>query len=127
MVPTDIHEDFKMTKFIYDTKSIMTRAWEIARETYAVLKSGIFRNSKNYSVRNCLSDAMTKAWDEAKSAMVKAKTAAKKTSRYVELLSVAENNGLNDGRAWLCGDYDIECRGINPMFEGESICYVYAN
>lgn len=49
-----------MTKFIYDTKSIMTRAWEIARETHAALKRSVFRNRK-YSVRNCLPDAMARA------------------------------------------------------------------
>ncbi|RLP21624.1 hypothetical protein D9D10_03610, partial [Raoultella ornithinolytica] len=65
-----------MTKFIYDTKSIMTRAWEIARETHAVLKRSVFRNTK-YSVRNCLADAMARAWSEAKAVMFKASTANK--------------------------------------------------
>ncbi|HCT7944866.1 TPA: hypothetical protein OT890_003620 [Raoultella ornithinolytica] len=115
-----------MTKFIYDTKSIMTRAWEIARETHAALKHSVFRNRK-YSVRNCLPDAMTRAWSEAKAVMIKASTANKKSGRYVELLAVAESNGLNHGRSWRLNSDTCSVYGINPMHEGELVCYVYSN
>ncbi|HHJ4223892.1 TPA: hypothetical protein ACQJLA_005746 [Raoultella ornithinolytica] len=115
-----------MTKFIYDTKSIMTRAWEIARETHAVLKRSVFRNTK-YSVRNCLADAMARAWLEAKAVMFKASTANKKSGRYVELLAVAERDGLNHGRSWALNSDTCSVYGINPMHEGELVCYVYSN
>lgn len=116
-----------MAKFIYDTKSIMTRAWELARVNH----KQIIKRNPDYRISLCMGLALDKAWAEAKEAMVKAVAASKaqKSSRgrYIELLSVAERNDLNHGRAWFCGDYDIECRGVNPMFEGESICYVYAH
>lgn len=116
-----------MTKFIFDNKSIMIRAWEIARETHTGLKRGVFRNSKNYSVRNCLAAAMTKAWSEAKSAMVKAMNSNKKSGRYVELLAVAERDGLSHGRSWRLNSDTCSVHAINPMHEGELVCYVYAN
>ncbi len=51
---------------------------------------------------------------------------SKPSARRIELLSVAERDGLNHGRAWYCSDRDIETKGINPMHEGELICYVYS-
>lgn len=47
--------------------------------------------------------------------------------RYLELLSVAKRDGLNHGQSWYCGDREIETMGMNPMHEGELVCYVYAN
>lgn len=114
-----------MTKFIYDTKSIMTRAWEIARNRKAQAKSA--RNS----VAWFFPVSLEMAWSEAKNSMVKAVAADKaKTSprgRYVELLSVAERDGLNHGRSWYLNSDTCSVYGFNPMHEGELICYVYSN
>lgn len=49
------------------------------------------------------------------------------TGRYVELLEVAEREGLNHGKAWICGERDIETKGAHPAWESEMICYVYAS
>lgn len=45
--------------------------------------------------------------------------------RYVTSLERAEREGLNHGRAWTCGEIDIQTKGARPEWEGELICYVY--
>ena len=47
-------------------------------------------------------------------------------SRRIMPLSVAQRDGLNHGRAWYCGERDIETKGAMPEWEGDLICYVYA-
>lgn len=123
-----------MTKFIFDTKEIMVRAWELARKRAKEMNAYWDRRKEYQLIKPAsfyIQGAMKAAWAEAKEAMSgaisKAKVEAKPAGRYVELLSVAEKNKLNHGRAWYCSEYDIQCRGIHPSYEGESICYVYAN
>lgn len=128
-----------MTTFIYDTKSIMTRAWELAREYRAVWAEKEARHSKwrkcNMNLRACFKNALRDAWEEAKKAMSTAKSKPiqfsqaqdNRGSRYLELLVVAERDGLNHGKSWYCGEREIETMGMNPMHEGELVCYVYAN
>lgn len=48
------------------------------------------------------------------------------TSRRVALLETAIDQGLNHGKAWYCGERDIQTKGAAPEWEGEAICYVYA-
>ncbi|ECB1778536.1 hypothetical protein EU837_01995 [Salmonella enterica subsp. enterica serovar Kibi] len=115
------------TKFIYDTKSIMTRAWELAR----IAQKRLAKRNPNYTVRLCFSCALDNAWAEAKEAMKQAvaseKAKSKPGNRYLELLSIAERDGLNHGKSWCCGDREIETMGMNPMHDGELVCYVYSN
>lgn len=47
--------------------------------------------------------------------------------RYLELLSIAQRDNLSHGKSWYCGEREIETMGMNPMHEGELVCYVYAN
>lgn len=137
------HWSFKMTKFIYDTKSIMTRAWSMARELRAQWAIKEQRHSKwarsNMNLRKCFEISLRNAWEEAKAAMTQAvkvdavkafkNTQSQKpaTTRYVELVVVAERNKLNHGKAWRCSSYDVDFRGMHPMHEGEMVCYVYNN
>ena len=51
--------------------------------------------------------------------------AAGSRRRYVELHSRAAAAGLNHGRAWTCGEIDIETKGALPEWEDLAICYVY--
>lgn len=45
--------------------------------------------------------------------------------RYVTTLEKAEARGLDHGKAWICGELDIETKGALPEWEGRAICYVY--
>lgn len=45
--------------------------------------------------------------------------------RYIELLDVAERDGLNHGRAWICDGFRIDRDSLPPEWEGRAICYVY--
>lgn len=58
---------------------------------------------------------------------VEKKQPAARGGRYVELLTVAQAKSLNHGKSWRCSEREIECHGINPMHEGELVCYVYNN
>jgi len=120
-----------MTKFIYDTKSIMTRAWEIARESVKASAKFYTGTSFKISARDRLYFGLQQAWAEAKEAMAKAKSTVKAISssrgRYVELLSVAIRDGLNHGKSWRLNSDTCSAYGFHPMHEGELICYVYAN
>lgn len=120
-----------MTKFIFDTKSIMTRAWEIARQSAKASEKFFARMNRKITARELLYEGLTKSWAEAKEAMTKAKSADKAESssrgRYVELLAVAERDGLNHGRSWHLNSDTCSVYGFSPMHEGELICYVYSN
>lgn len=115
-----------MTKFIYDTKSIMLRGWEIARAYKKTAKIYDKRSLREW-FKVCLPDAWKEAKDAMKIAVAKDKIKSSKGRRYLELLAVAERDGLNHGASWYCGDREIEVMGMNPMHEGELVCYVYAN
>lgn len=127
-----------MTKFIFDTKSIMNRAWVLAREYRAVWAEKEKRHSKwrnaNMNLRACFCNALREAWNEAKSAKpsaaAKIEAPAKNSTskkRYVELLSVAVRDGLNHGRSWALNSDTCSACGFNPMNEGDLVCYVYSN
>ncbi|EBV8483672.1 hypothetical protein HT95_002350 [Salmonella enterica subsp. enterica serovar Ago] len=127
------------TNFIYDTKSIMSRAWVLAREYRAKWAEKETRHSKwrklNMNLRECFKCGLRNAWEEAKKSMTAARSNTSTFTqvrpnrgvRYLELLSIAERDGLSHGKSWYCGEREIETMGMNPMHEGELVCYVYAN
>ena len=99
---------------------LMKRAWEIARNEKS-FKSG---KSKKPSLRH----GLKWAWVEAKEEIAKLEStvASSKQSRYVSLLSTAENKHLNHGTSWYASGFDVDKNQLNPSWEGEKICYVYA-
>lgn len=50
---------------------------------------------------------------------------APRGERYIERLEVAERNGLNHGRSWVCNGWQVDQHSLPPEFEGELVCYVY--
>ncbi|HBV2717470.1 TPA: hypothetical protein MDT29_000876 [Klebsiella pneumoniae] len=110
-----------MTKFIYDTKAIMTEAWECAR----FLREE--RSERYPTLKAAFAVALKRAWRHAivdKEAMVaQEKANIEKSSsgrRYLERLEVAESEGLSHGKAWLQNE-------MAWRFGGEMVCYVYPN
>ncbi len=110
-----------MTKI--DKSKLMKRAWEIAK------------NEKNYKSgrfpKPDLSHGLVWAWRELKEEQLKnavVVNSAKKSStgRYVELLSVAIKNGLKHGKSWCADGYVIDKYSLNPSWENEEVCYIYA-
>jgi len=103
----------------YNKSEIMKRAWEIARNVKSV-KQGFDKPD--------LSHGLEWAWKEAKDTVRKNDVQQKGFTykRYIEKLDIAESKGLNHGRAWVATEYHIETKGVNPAYEGEYICYVYA-
>lgn len=55
----------------------------------------------------------------------KEQTNQPKKSRYIELLNIAQRDGLNHGKSWFCTAYNVDSMSLPPHFEGEMICYVY--
>jgi len=49
----------------------------------------------------------------------------KPKGRRLELLSIAERDGLSHGASWFCTEYHVDAKGAKPEWEGEMICYVY--
>jgi hypothetical protein len=47
------------------------------------------------------------------------------SARRVELFSVAQRDGLNHGKSWICSAYNCDAQGVDPSFEGQAVCYVY--
>ncbi|EHM5168391.1 hypothetical protein V5K95_001604 [Salmonella enterica] len=110
-----------MTKFIYDIKSIMTEAWSTARDLCD------YRPEKYPTVKAAFAIALRRAWSHAKVSMERAIEDAKiKASylrsgrRYLELLEIAERDGLNHGKSWVQNEMAMN-------FGGQVVCYVYAN
>ena len=48
-------------------------------------------------------------------------------TRYIELLSVAEEKNLNHGKAWRATAMNVDENSLLPYWEDEFICYVYNN
>lgn len=48
-------------------------------------------------------------------------------TRYIELLSVAEEKNLNHGKAWRATAMNVDENSLLPYWEDEFICYVYSN
>lgn len=46
-------------------------------------------------------------------------------SRRIELLAVAERDGLPHGKSWICSAQQVERGDADPWMEGEFVCYVY--
>lgn len=116
---------------------LMTRAWEIAEymvdmyhmnasnRKYA--KYSFKYNQLSWTKKDNFKLALKKAWEIMKENAKKAvKSVAKKTGKYIELLSVAIENGLNHGKSWTANGYTVDKNSLNPSWEGENICYVYA-
>ncbi|ECM8230931.1 hypothetical protein YG56_20960 [Salmonella enterica subsp. enterica serovar Kentucky] len=62
---------------------------------------------------------------EALNTPAKPRQPKKSSGRYVELLAVAQRDGLNHGRSWYLNSDTCAVYGFNPMHEGELVCYVY--
>lgn len=109
------------------------RAWaKAAMRVKLAKKYGEIKSESDYIVV-CREDVLDedaeieKRKQEEVEKKAKQAEASKKASggRYIELASVAERDGLNHGRAWFCGERDIETKGAKPEFEDMLICYVY--
>lgn len=57
---------------------------------------------------------------------VAAPARATRGARRIELLSVAERDGLQHGQSWRCSAQQVERGDADPWMEGEIVCYVYA-
>ncbi|ENH6238702.1 hypothetical protein ABWE39_004255 [Salmonella enterica subsp. enterica] len=78
-------------------------------------------------VKAAFAVALRRAWSHAKVSMERAIEDAKiKASylrsgrRYLELLEIAERDGLNHGKSWVQNEMAMN-------FGGQVVCYVYAN
>ena len=122
--------------FIYDKSMIMKAAWEEAKRQsklnserkffkfgqWMVDNEGVF-----VSAKDCLSIGLRVSWKNAKSAMVLAlKKVAEKVGTYIELTWVADAKNANRSESFLCTGTMIDTNSLNPSFEGEQVCYVYA-
>lgn len=136
--------------------AIFSRAWELAERraknaseregrVYAggrwrngVVNEGVHKTARDY-IATTMGDAVDECHDEAARREQEAQQderanhAAERhvrnshQGRDVELLSVAERDGLPHGRSWVCSGYDVDARGISPEREGEMVCYVYGD
>lgn len=118
------------TKYIFDTKSIMSSAWEYARKSFA-------RSDNNRSLRQCFAIALELEWEDAIADKKEAiehdlyvEKAIHQRKKYIELASVAEQNQLNHGKAWQCTyrkPLFVDALLFDPpcAWEGKLICYVY--
>jgi len=105
--------------------AVMSRAWEIARNQKQV-KNG------ERTAQSLLWRGLEFAWAEAKESLAKYEVSQKsqsktKTGKYLELATVARDNGLNHGKTWYCTGYMVDSKSLSPAWEGEEICYIYAN
>lgn len=120
---------------------LMIKAWEIYRATKKELTTKIMKEqyfTPKYpthmpSHRVMLANAMDRAWSIMKSREIKAvelkkeeKRKVAKSGRYLELYVTAEVNNLNHGAVWTCSGANVDANSLNPSWEGEKVCYVYA-
>jgi len=112
----------------------MGRVRRNGRWTNGLVNVGVHKEPRDY-IAPALSDALSRhdaeinAAAEAQrieSAQSDAADRAK-SGRYLELLEVAERDGLNHGNSWVCTEYHVDAKGAHPSWEGQLICYVYAN
>lgn len=99
-----------------------------------LINEGVHKTAADY-IEVCRIDARDRLIEQAEkeareieyqsNLSVANKKASKNGGRYIELLSVAERNGLNFGMDWVCTSKDVDEKGANPEFEGERVCYVY--
>ncbi|MBA3175180.1 hypothetical protein CBX59_001855 [Salmonella enterica] len=109
------------TKFIYDIKEIMTEAWETAR------RLNDYNPEKYPTVKAAFAVALHRAWEHAKGFMecaiedakVKA-SCLRRGQRYLELLEIAERDGLSHGKSWIQNE-------MSMYHGGQAVCYVYPN
>ena len=108
-------------------------AWEkAALRVKKAKKYGINKTAEDFievcreDVIDKIKDRQEKEAEEAQKLEVQ-KAASKKASngRYLELLSVAQRDKLNHGKAWVCGEIDIQTKGGHPSWEDELVCYIY--
>ena len=52
-------------------------------------------------------------------------TTKSSSSRYVELLAVAERDQLNHGKTWVADGYTVDKNSLHPSAEGQPVCYIY--
>jgi len=127
----------------------MTRIWEIASERAVIAsereskvrkglkwKNEIVNKGVKKYAQEFLEIAFRDAKDEAdelekeiSEENKKLEMVAKKSGsngRYIELESIAEKDDLNHGVSWVCDGYAIDKYSLNPSWEGDYICYVYA-
>lgn len=119
---------------------LMSKAWEIYRSTKEELTAKI--NKEQYFTpkypthmpthRIMLANAMDRAWSIMKTREIKIveskkeKKIVSKSGRYLELYVVAEVKKLNHGSEWFCSAKNVDGNSLNPSWEGEKVCYVYA-
>ncbi|WP_413724671.1 hypothetical protein [Sodalis sp. RH16] len=117
-----------MTKFIYDTKSIMQQAWALTRKRVA--------QGRKEPISKIFSSALRQSWAKAKGAAQdfelyeEYKPDALKMGRYIELAETAERNGLKHGQSWICEENNCGRHNFQRAprsWVGQSVCYVYAN
>lgn len=65
------------------------------------------------------------AVDDANAKAISNPDTKKIVNRYVELLSVAEKEGLDHGKTWIASERDIDVHQLDPWVGGEAVCYVY--
>ena len=125
-----------MTTYIFDTAAIMRNAWANAKRLSKLnserrfFKFGRWVHANegiSVSPKDCFSEALTLAWNDAKISLIVAKRAdINKSGNYIELVWVADAKNLNRGEAFTCTSDIVDSNSINPSFEDESVCYVYA-
>lgn len=135
----------------YNKSEIMKSAWKkaaamavAASERHGRVrvglkwKNGVINAGVHRKACEFIAVSMRSAWDQAKTA---AKDAAEAEAnqrtevmeapsstpsyRQIVALEYAEMHGLNHGKSWVCTEYHVEARGVNPALEGEMICYAY--
>jgi len=90
--------------------------------------TGYCKSVKNNDVvgnANKRSIQQIKDWIESKTKTAPVNGRSNSKTRYVELLLVAAEKGLNHGKSWRAKGHDIDKHQLHPQSEGEMICYVY--
>lgn len=105
----------------------------VDRETLQSVTTGSILEESDGSLRVCTNNKRDAADLEA--LVAKANKPAPETTsratgsrtgrRYIQLAEVAERDGLNHGKCWVCKEIDIETKGALPEWGDELICYVY--
>ena len=79
-------------------------------------------NRVEYARLSDLADRMA-----AQAATPASRQDATQRARRIELLAVAERDGLPHGKSWHCSAQQVERGDAQPWMEGEIVCYVYAD
>lgn len=106
---------------------------EVIRSKKIIENEGVSRTADEF-IKACRQDILDQLADdyerelaavEREAMVMNVNKRAKKTGKYLELLSVAERDNLNHGKAWFMSGAKCDELSISPRFEGEMVCYVY--